>query len=255
MQGVLCWVWPYLFGFLLGWLAAGWLAHRALARAPATVQRVVEKIIDRPVERIVEKFVEKPVDRVVERVVEKVVEIPVDRVVERVVEKIVEIPVDRVVERVVEKIVEKPVDRVVERVLEKTVLDSAGLQARDHEIALWRSRFAEMEHQLQRALQGPPLDLAKARAAGFDVKGAKELDVLEGIGPKIGELLRQAGVFRFWQLAQMVPAEIRLILEAAGPQFQMTMPDTWPEQAALAANNHWRALRTLQDMLNAGVRK
>ena len=60
MLGLLCWIWPYLMGGLLGWLAAGWLARRALARAPSTVERVVDRPVDRPVDRIVEKVVDNP---------------------------------------------------------------------------------------------------------------------------------------------------------------------------------------------------
>ena len=79
--------------------------------------------------------------------------------------------------------------------------------------------------------------------------------MLEGIGPKIADLLRAAGVRRFWQLAQMSPAQIQPILDAAGSHYKLAVPDTWPEQASLAANNHWRALKTLQDALSGGVRK
>lgn len=48
MTAVLCWIWPYLCGAFLGWLAAGLLA-RLFAEAPRTVERVVEKIVERPV--------------------------------------------------------------------------------------------------------------------------------------------------------------------------------------------------------------
>jgi predicted flap endonuclease-1-like 5' DNA nuclease len=276
MGNILCWIWPYLLGGLLGWLAAGWLARAALARKPATV----EKIVDRPVDRIVEKVVEKPVDRIVEKVVEK----PVDRVVEKVVEKIVDNPSHlaqiasltaaaalvpslksqlsaaqaapaQVVEKVVEKIVEKPVDRVVEKIVEKTVVDTAGIEARDRELADLRRRLGAVQADFDRMKAGPDINMEAARAAGFALKKPDDLEIIEGIGPKIAELFYAAGVNRFWQLAHMTPAQIQPILDAGGANFKLAVPDTWPEQSALAANNHWRALKSLQDVLIAGIRK
>jgi predicted flap endonuclease-1-like 5' DNA nuclease len=157
--------------------------------------------------------------------------------------------------KVVEKIVDRPVDRIVEKIVEKTVVDTAGIQARDRELATWRTRYAELEARLQRETAEPVIDLAKAKAAGFKLKGADDLEVVEGIGPKIAELLHAAGVHRFRQLSQMTPAQIQPILDAAGPHFKLAVPETWPEQAALAANNQWHALKALQDSLSAGLRK
>ena len=45
------------------------------------------------------------------------------------------------------------------------------------------------------------------------------------------------------------------MLNAAGPAFKLAKPDTWPEQADLAARNRWQSLKALQDVLNAGNRK
>ena len=230
--------------------------------------KIVEKIVEKPVDRIVEKIVEKPVDRIVEKVVEK----PVDRIVEKIVEK----PVDRVVEkivekpvdRIVEKIVEKPVDRVVEKVVEKTVVDTKGIEARDQQIAALQVRINELdartrEHavtieqrdaELGLLRRGPALDLVAAKAAGFSVKGEDNLEIVEGIGPKIADLLRADGITTFRQLADTSPQHIRGILDKAGPAFRIADPGTWPEQADLAARNRWQSLRTLQDVLDAGVR-
>ena len=209
------------------------------AAPPKVVEKIVEKPVDRVVEKVVEKIVEKPVDRVVEKIVEK----PVDRVVEKIVEK----PVDRVVEKIVEKRVEVPVDRIVEKVVEKLVPDTAGLEARDRDLASARARYADLEARYKRLDEGPAISLPAARAAGFSIKHVDELEVIDGIGPKIADLLRHAGVRRFWQLAHMTPEQIKPILDAAGPSYKLADPSTWPEQAALAANNHWTALKVMID--------
>ena len=96
------------------------------------------------------------------------------------------------------------------------------------------------------------IDVAAARAAGFDMKGPDDLEVVEGIGPKIGQLLRQHGVTTFLQLASASPAEIAAILEKGGPDFRIANPGTWPEQAGYCVRNDWAGLKRLQDRLTAG---
>lgn len=61
-----------------------------------------------------------------------------------------------------------------------------------------------------------------------------DLTVIEGIGPKIAEVLQQAGISTFHQLSQEDPAHLRQILEDAG--LRLSDPTTWPRQAALAAS-------------------
>lgn len=101
----------------------------------------------------------------------------------------------------------------------------------------------------------PPdgIDGAAARAAGFVVGGIDNLEVIEGIGPVIANLLRNNGVTSFATLSSMSQPAIREILDSAGLRFQIANPATWPEQAALAAANRWADLRRLQDELEAGV--
>jgi predicted flap endonuclease-1-like 5' DNA nuclease len=77
------------------------------------------------------------------------------------------------------------------------------------------------------------IDVAAAKAKGFDMKGPDDLEVVEGIGPKIAQLLRQHGITTFVQLATASPAEILAILEKGGPNFRIANPGTWPEQAVL----------------------
>ena len=79
-----------------------------------------------------------------------------------------------------------------------------------------------------------------------------QLKKIEGIGPKISEILVNAGITSFAKLAASTPEEIRKILEGAGPRYQMHNPKTWPQQAALAAEGKWDELKSLQDNLNGG---
>lgn len=78
------------------------------------------------------------------------------------------------------------------------------------------------------------------------------LEIVEGIGPKIAEVLHAAGIHTWQQLAETTPEKIREILDAAGPQFQMHDPGSWPEQASMAARGDWDALGKFQSELLAG---
>ena len=211
--------------------------RQTIARLESTPPKIVEKIIDRPVDRIVEKIVDRPVDRIVERIVDR----PVDRIVEKIVDRMVDRPVDRIVE----KIVDRPVDRVVEKVVEKLV-DNPEQQKRI------RVLEAELEGFRSRSVV---LDKVSSKAAGFTVRGMDDLEVIEGIGPKIAGLLHDAGIHMFWELAETPTARMQTILDAAGPNYKLANPSTWAMQSGLAAENRWAELRKTQDELNAGVKK
>ena len=81
---------------------------------------------------------------------------------------------------------------------------------------------------------------------------ADDLALVEGIGPKIAEVLTSAGIATFAQLADASPATIREILDNAGSQFASHDPGTWPQQAALARDGKFDELKALQDELNGG---
>ena len=86
------------------------------------------------------------------------------------------------------------------------------------------------------------------------VKEAKttpdDLRLIEGIGPKIASVLSSAGVVSFAQLAAAEIEELRQMLSDAG--VRIVFPDTWPEQAALAAAGKWEDLAHLQSQLVRG---
>jgi predicted flap endonuclease-1-like 5' DNA nuclease len=233
-----CAFWPLLLGGLLGWLACGMLARglrgrdwsAVVASKDAELSRVAKELADwrkRPplqVEKIVDRVVEKPVDRVVEKVVERTVDNPSHLAsIARLTAEVAVVAGLRA--RITE--LENAPPKVVVKTVEKLVPDTAGLA----------------------------LDLAAAKAAGFDVKGDDDLEIVEGIGPKIAELCKQAGIHTFAQLAACETPRLQAILDVAGPHFRLANPETWPEQAELAMRNCWRALKSLQDVLIAGNRK
>jgi predicted flap endonuclease-1-like 5' DNA nuclease len=98
-------------------------------------------------------------------------------------------------------------------------------------------------------------DLAAAKAAGFSIKQANDLTVVEGIGPKINELFKENGIQTFAQLAQQTVPQMRAILDKGGARYRIANPATWAQQADLAANNQWAELKKLQESLSGGVKK
>ncbi len=97
---------------------------------------------------------------------------------------------------------------------------------------------------------------AKTEADAKPAEGKKsrpdDLKKIEGIGPKIFSTLQAAGISTFAQLAATDVSRLRELLKEAG--IRLAHPDTWPEQAQLAANGNWDALKKLQDKLHGGKR-
>ena len=94
-------------------------------------------------------------------------------------------------------------------------------------------------------IEEPPL--AKPDDADFD-----DLTKIEGIGPKINAVLQEAGFSTYAQLAKTKVSQLRELLRAAG--LSRFNPETWPEQASLAANEDWDGLNALQENLQGGRR-
>jgi predicted flap endonuclease-1-like 5' DNA nuclease len=123
---------------------------------------------------------------------------------------------------------------------------------------------AAVKEPVAKAPVAPKEPVAKAAAvkpvakkvAAPVVKTVKDdLTKIEGIGPKIAELLVKDGIVTFENLAKTEVAKVKAILDKAGSKFQMHDPATWAEQAKLAAAGNWEKLAKLQDELKAGKKK
>lgn len=79
-----------------------------------------------------------------------------------------------------------------------------------------------------------------------------DLKKIEGIGPKIAEILNNAGINTFADLANTTPEKVRELLTEAGPRFASHDPTTWPKQSKMAADGEWEALEKWQDELDGG---
>lgn len=86
------------------------------------------------------------------------------------------------------------------------------------------------------------------------VSESDDLKRIEGIGPKIEQLLNAGGIKSYSDVKQASVDEIKAILITAGPTYAVHDPSTWGEQAALAEANNWDKLKELQEELKGGKR-
>ena len=93
-------------------------------------------------------------------------------------------------------------------------------------------------------------------AAGKSVFGFKikqdDLKIIEGVGPKIEGLLKDANLKTWWAVGNSEVDTIKKILEDAGPRYRLADPTTWPQQASYAAKGEWQKLKEYQDRLDGG---
>ena len=101
--------------------------------------------------------------------------------------------------------------------------------------------------KVESVVEKEPAPVAPAAPAKPD-----DLKKLEGIGPKVAQVLAEAGITTFAELAATDVEKAREVLVAA--KLQMMDPSGWIEQAILAANGEWDALEKLQDELKGGRR-
>ena len=79
------------------------------------------------------------------------------------------------------------------------------------------------------------------------------LRMIEGIGPRISQLLHENGITNLGKLAATSVEDLNGLLDTAGGSFRLHNPETWPAQAALAAKGKYEELRTWQDELKGGL--
>lgn len=85
------------------------------------------------------------------------------------------------------------------------------------------------------ATQTPPADeLADETngAAPGATGSSSELLEIDGIGPKVADILTAAGFTTLAQLAAADVDQLRAVLAAAGPRYRSVNPSSWPEQAS-----------------------
>jgi predicted flap endonuclease-1-like 5' DNA nuclease len=94
-------------------------------------------------------------------------------------------------------------------------------------------------------------DLAQTEEAPLEEERklvhADDLTRIRGIGPKTAAALAATGLVVYEQLVSLKPDQLKAWLAAQGIRGRYTA--TWPKQARLIVEGHWKALATLQKKL------
>ncbi len=136
----------------------------------------------------------------------------------------------------------------------------------DGDLALLRGKLRESELALSEVLATKTkgsTNIAAAASLAATVKpsvedawfaaiGSTTLQIIEGIGPKMQEVLNDNGIYSFGEISAKTPVELRAILDKYGDKYRIIDPNTWPQQARLANDKDWKALIQLQKSLDTG---
>jgi len=109
-------------------------------------------------------------------------------------------------------------------------------------------------------VQAKPAESAPTRSAAVVELAARaprrdDLEKVEGIGPKIAEILIENGIPDLQALAATPVEQLSKILSAAGARYRFADPTTWPQQAALGASGDWAGMEALKAALKGGRKK
>ncbi len=134
----------------------------------------------------------------------------------------------------------------------KTWLDEAGPAYKVHDPASW-----PMQAEMAASGKWDELDVWQAAHKGGKMGEttsvvSDDLTKIEGIGPKIAEILNNHGVHSFGQLASTSSDTIKEWLDEAGPAYKVHDPGTWPMQSELARDSKWDELQVWQDEHKGG---
>lgn len=151
----------------------------------------------------------------------------------------------------------------------KNLLENAGNQFRVHDPESWphqagmadRGEWKELSIYQEFMANGQ--DHKSTGSVSLHVKTVPEtssniinkkddLKKIEGVGPKIEELLMNSGITNYKELANSSRDMLKQLLDNAGPQYRMHEPESWPEQAKLAFEGKWEKLEEYKDMLISG---
>ena len=108
---------------------------------------------------------------------------------------------------------------------------------------------AEAKKEEPKKEEAAPKKEAKAKK---ETAKADDLKKIEGIGPKIAEILGNNEIGSFEALASANVDNLKEILANAGSRYKMFDPTSWPDQAKLAASADWDKLKEMQDQLKGG---
>ncbi len=119
----------------------------------------------------------------------------------------------------------------------------------DKELAAIKSKLAVLDERT-----APVVFDAERAGKVMGIKIAKDdLTIVEGIGPKIADILKKSRIGTWEELGRTNSAVIKaILLKEGGEGYAIHDPMTWPEQAKMAADGKWDLLKEYQEYLKGG---
>lgn len=145
----------------------------------------------------------------------------------------------------------------------------AAVSNRESAIQSWEERILAREHEVgdqESELVRKAATADRLEASLTAIKhlvhrqyqtedGNDDLQAVEGIGPKIASLLRNADIRTFERLSETSLGELTRLLESGGSRFGLADPLTWAEQASLLVSGEYVEFEQLKEELVRGVRR
>ncbi|SDL64763.1 hypothetical protein [Kriegella aquimaris] len=140
-----------------------------------------------------------------------------------------------------------------------TSVDNSGnLVLFEKEIAKLQTDLDACKARLSSQIEPPVESVVPVVAlVSFDATTAKavmgktvkedDLKIIEGIGPKIEEMFRNAGISTWKSLSETAVAQCQEILREGGSRFKVHDPASWPMQAKMCFEGKWVELARWQD--------
>jgi predicted flap endonuclease-1-like 5' DNA nuclease len=97
------------------------------------------------------------------------------------------------------------------------------------------------------AIASIPFDGAAAKAIFGKTIKQDDLKVVEGIGPKIEGMFKDAGIKTWKALSESSVADCQKVLDTGGKRYQVHDPASWPMQSKMAYEGKWKELLKWQD--------
>ena len=136
-----------------------------------------------------------------------------------------------------------------QQVLQDTQQQLARLQVEYQAQAVMLSAMTEdtPAEAVHVAVDGKRVKPVQVEFAAATLPIIEDLTRLNGIGPKLAEAMQAAGIHNYTQLSTMTADDIATRLN--GVRYNKNLLESWPKQAAFAAQQDWNGLKQFQASL------
>ena len=137
----------------------------------------------------------------------------------------------------------------------KAEQNNIKLSDKDKELKLMKEQLSLTKKRNSALAERPTPLTTSSSAIAPSAKSAKgdysklqktNLQIIEGIGPKLETVLKENGVSSWADLSKKSHGELRAILDKYGSRYAIVDPTSWPSQASLAKKEKWKKLMELQ---------